>query len=260
MEKAQVVELINEFNDKLNRDPMRCKFKIALEKNNTSSKDTHLDNIMSYNDILDYVEREHNNKDGDYWRSRKIISHSLIPGKKEKNKTGIEIQVVWETGTTSTESFEGSKKNIPVNLTIYAKENNLLELDGWDTLKRLADQSKLTERLVNQAKLHSLKYSPRYKYGFETPKNYEDAERLDRKNCNDDWKDANKLEHKQLREYDVFIDNRRFAGCRIPCGYQLIRVHTIFDVKVDGRHKTRVLLTDTSLQHLQNQSIQESYH
>ena len=31
--------------------------------------------------------------------------------------------------------------------------------------------------------------------------------------------------------------NGRFAGCRIPRGYQLIRVHTIFDVKVDGRHK-----------------------
>ena len=29
-----------------------------------------------------------------------------------------------------------------------AKENDLLEFDGWNTLKRLADRSKLTERLV----------------------------------------------------------------------------------------------------------------
>ena len=27
----------------------------------------------------------------------------------------------------------------------------------------------------------------------------------------------------------------------IPCGYQLIRVHTISDVKVDGQHKTQVV-------------------
>ena len=135
MERVWVVELINEFNDKLNRDPMQCKFKIAFEKNTPSSKGTHLDDIMSNNDILDYVERENNNEDGDYWRFRKIISYSLIPGKKEKNKTGIEIQVVWETSATSTESFEALKKNIPVDLTIYAKENNLLELDRWDTLK-----------------------------------------------------------------------------------------------------------------------------
>ena len=97
-----------------------------------------------------------------------------------------------------------------------------MELDGWNTLKRLANRSKLTERLVKQAKLHSLKYSPKYKYGFEVPRNYADAERLDRKNDNHDWMDANKLEHKQLREYEVFTDKGKFAGCRIPRGYQLI--------------------------------------
>ena len=73
-------------------------------------------------------------------------------------------------GATSTESFEALKKDIPVDLAIYAKENNLSEFDGWDTLKWVADRSKLTERLVKQAKLHSLKYAPQYKYGFKIPK------------------------------------------------------------------------------------------
>ena len=50
--------------------------------------------------------------------------------------------------------------------------------------------------------------------------------------------DSNKLEHKQLDDNDVFIDKGKFAGCRIPKGFRLIRVHTIFDVKVDGRHKS----------------------
>ena len=153
MDRARVVELINKFDDKIDRDPLRCKFKIEFEKNTPSSKDTYLDDIMSYNDILDYVEKETNNQYGDYWRFRKIISHSLPPGKKVKNKTGIELQVVWETGATSTESFEALRKDIPVDLAIYAKENNLLEFDGWDTLNRLANRSKLTERLVKQAKL-----------------------------------------------------------------------------------------------------------
>ena len=53
--------------------------------------------------------------------------------------------------------------------------------------------------------------------------------------------EVNKLEHKQLREYDVFKDKGRFAGCKIPHGYQLIQVHTIFDVNIDGRHKARVV-------------------
>ena len=187
MDRARVVKLINKFDDKLDKDPLQCKFKIAFETTTPSSKDTHLDNIMSYNDILDYVERV-KNEDNDYWRFRNILSHSLIPGKKVKDRTGIKIQDVWETGATSTESFEAVKKDIPIDLAIYAKKNNLLELDEWNTLKRLADRSKLTERLVKQAKLHSLKYSPRYKYGFEIPKNYKDVQRLDRKNGNNDSK------------------------------------------------------------------------
>ena len=159
MERARVVELINVFDDKLDKDPLRCRFKIEFEENTPSGKDTFLDDIMSYNNILDFVERETNNKDGDHWRFRKIVSHSILPGKKVKNRTGIEVQVVWETGATSTESFEALRKDIPVDLAIYAKENNLLELDGWNALNRLASRSKLTEQLVKQAKLHSLKYS-----------------------------------------------------------------------------------------------------
>ena len=83
---------------------------------------------MSYNDTLDYVERENNNKDGNYQKFRKILSHSLISGKKGKDDK-IEIQMVWETGTTSTECFEALKKDLPVDLAIYTEENNLLELD-----------------------------------------------------------------------------------------------------------------------------------
>ena len=50
MKQTRVVELINNFDDKLDRDPLQCKFRIVFEKNPPSSKDTHLDNIMSYTD------------------------------------------------------------------------------------------------------------------------------------------------------------------------------------------------------------------
>ena len=84
MKQVQEVELIDKFNDALDKDPLQCKFRVAFEKNTSASKDTYLDNIMSYNKILDYVERENNNKDRDYWRFRKILSHSLISGKMER--------------------------------------------------------------------------------------------------------------------------------------------------------------------------------
>ena len=53
--------------------------------------------------------------------------------------------------------------------------------------------------------------------------------------------DSNKLEHKQLEEYNIFIDKGKFTGCKIPRDFRLIRVHTIFDIKFDGRHKSRVV-------------------
>ena len=84
MKRTRVVKLINKFDDALDKDLLRCKFKIEFKKNIPASKDTHLDDIMSYNNILDYVERENNNVDSDYWRFRKILSHSLISGKKGK--------------------------------------------------------------------------------------------------------------------------------------------------------------------------------
>ena len=67
MNRAHVVELINEFYDELGRDSLRCKFKIEFEKKTHSGKDTFLEDIMPYNDILDYVERKTNNEDGNYW-------------------------------------------------------------------------------------------------------------------------------------------------------------------------------------------------
>ena len=139
--------MINQFDNVLDKDPLRYKFKIEFEKNTPFSKDTHLDNIMSYNDILDYVERDNNNENGEYRKFRKLLRHSLILGKKGKDDK-IEIQLVWKTGDTSTECFEALKKDIRVDLAIYKKENNLLELNGWKILKRLVDRSKLTEQLV----------------------------------------------------------------------------------------------------------------
>ena len=93
---------------------------------------------MSYNDIFDYVEREHNNEDGHLWKFRKIISHTLISGKNGM-KDKIEVQMMWEIGAVSTECLETLYKDIHVDLAIYAKENNFLEEEGWKKIKHLAN-------------------------------------------------------------------------------------------------------------------------
>ena len=56
--------------------------------------------------------------------------------------------MMWEIGTISTKYYKTLFRDTPVDLGVYAKENNLLKEDGWKKLKVLANQSKLTERLV----------------------------------------------------------------------------------------------------------------
>ena len=85
-------------------------------------------------------------------------------------------------------------------------------------------------------------------YGFVVPKNYAHAMKLDQECGNTKWKDAVDIEMTQLDEYDTFRDN----GHRIPAGYKKIKVHLVFAVKHDGRHKARCVadghLTDIPLE------------
>ena len=62
---------------------------------------------------------------------------------------------------------------------------------------------------------------------------------------------ATALETTQLDEYDVFINREQFQTSKIPEGFKWIKVHLIFAIKHDGRHKTMMVadrhLTDVPL-------------
>ena len=75
-------------------------------------------------------------------------------------------------------------------------------------------------------------------YGIEIPRNYEDGVRLDKLYGNNKWQDATKLEMGQLHEYETFHD--KGIGTTPGEGYKKIRVHLVFAVKHDGRHKARL--------------------
>ena len=72
-------------------------------------------------------------------------------------------------------------------------------------------------------------------YGYEVPRNYEQAERLDEKNGNTKWVNATKLELAQIDEYNTFEDIG--ADAHPGEGYKKIQVHFVYAVKHDGRHK-----------------------
>ena len=127
------------------------------------------------------------------------------------------------------------QKDDPVTCAIYARENGLLDTPGWKQFKKIAKRKNVFTRMVIQAKLRSFNTAPRYKNGFEVPRTYEQAVRLDEKNNNTKWQDAAALERQQINEYNAFIDKGHHTKTAAPSGYKKIRVHFVFDVKTQSK-------------------------
>jgi hypothetical protein len=78
VKRARVVELIKDFEGKVSKDKDLIKFKLKYDHSD-------LEDVMSYNEILDYVEREYNNEDGHCWKFRTILGHIHTPvGHKDR--------------------------------------------------------------------------------------------------------------------------------------------------------------------------------
>ena len=88
-------------------------------------------------------------------------------------------------------------------------------------------------------------------YGFQIPRDYKEALLLDKQNGNTKWQDCTALEMQQLIDYQTFIDKGLYSQTGIPIGFKKIRVHLVYAVKHDGRHKARLVadghLTDIPL-------------
>ena len=108
------------------------------------------------------------------------------------------VMVEWENGEITSEPLAIIAKDDPVTCALYAKDNDLLKLDGWKHFKGIAKRQKKLLRMVNQAKLCSFREAPRYKYGYEVLKNYDHAIRLDERNGNTKWQEATMLKMAQL--------------------------------------------------------------
>jgi hypothetical protein len=143
-----------------------------------------------------------------------------------------------ENGEITKEPLRIIAANDPVKCAIYARENGLLDQPGWKQFKHIAKNEKKFTCMNNQAKLKSFHTAPKYKYGYEIPRTYEQAKQIDAKNGNILWGDATVLELNQIDEYMVITVRQ-------------IRVHLVYEVKQDGRHKARLVadghLTDIPL-------------
>jgi len=119
------------------KDPALVKFKVKFDRSEVE------DIIMTYNQILNYIERENNDDDGTYWKYRRIIGHQHTPqGHKDRDGSEYNVEVEWETGDVTSEALNFIASDAEVDLAIYAKEDNLLDKPGWIRFCKLASREK----------------------------------------------------------------------------------------------------------------------
>ena len=95
------------------------------------------------------------------------------------------------------------------------------------------------------SKVKSRYWKRTHKFGIELPKNVDEAMAIDRKHGNDFWKKAIEKEMKNVMTAFDFLNE----GENAPIGYQQIKLHIIFDIKMDFTRKARLVagghMTDT---------------
>jgi hypothetical protein len=112
--------------------------------------------------------------------------------------------------------------------------------------------------MVNQAKLKSSYSAPKFSTGFEIPRLYEQAVRLDQWNGNTNFQDATALELQQMRDYQTFIGIGHRTKAKTPQGCKKIRVHLVFNVNHDKRYKAR-LVTEGHLSNIPLESVYSGF-
>ena len=232
------------------------KFKLKINKDQAEE-------IMSYNQLMDYIQKGTDaEEDPDsFFKFRDIVAHQGPLESTDPNHKGSKynVMVEWESGEVTYEPLTLISKDDPITCAVYAKKHDLLDTTGWKHLKRYAKTSKRLIRAVKQSRIRQVRASARYQHGFQVPKDYNDAIRLDKENSNTHWQDAMDLELTQIHEYKVFKDTGKAqfhnGKAVTPDGFQKIRVHFVYAVKHDGRFKARLVADG----HLTKEPVESIY-
>ena len=135
---------------------------------------------MTYDQVMQYINSYENDNGDILWQFQEIIGHEHVrPHDPTYNGSTYNVLVKWEDGSVTSEPLAIIAKDSPAVLAKYAEDNGLLDKPGWRRFRKLAKNQKKLLRFINQAKLRSFRTAPRYKYGFEVPRDYRHALSLD---------------------------------------------------------------------------------
>jgi hypothetical protein len=152
----------------------------------------------------------------------------VVNGRKHRKKCtkGVQLCIQWKDGSTSWERLADVKESNPIEVAEYSVARGINDEPAFAwwvdfTLKKRA-------RIIAAVKKRVIKKT--HKFGIRVPNNVNEAHALDKENGNTLWGDAIAKEMTNVR---VAFDIKE-KDTTPPVGYQEIRCHGIFDVKMDG--------------------------
>ena len=190
--------------------------------------------ILYYNQTLDHLKQVE--QQNDLHKSRAIVGNQSPLTREDETYKGsnYNVMVEWETVQIMEEPLSLIATHAPFTCVVYAKDQDLLHVDGWERFKHIAKKQQTLTGAINQTKLRQVWRSSLYQFGLLIPRDYKHALELDNKNGNSKWYDSTKLEMDQIHEYEVFKDNgkpnmdlnmRKVSTA--PEGSQKITVHVV---------------------------------
>ena len=168
-----------------------------------------VEQLISYNQLLENVETAQDNDmgmDQELFKFRAINGHQgpLAASDPDLKGSKYTVQVEWETGEITFEPIFVIAADDPVTCAAYAKDNDLLAVEGWHRFRNLAKKDKILAWAIKKSRIRQVRRSQTYMLGNLIPRNYMEAMQFDSENKNSKWYDAIKLEMESMLEYKVF--------------------------------------------------------
>ena len=168
-----------------------------------------VEELISYNYLLEHLENAQDadmGMDQELFKFRSIIGHQgpLAASDPDWKDSKHNVQVEWETGEITYEPLSIIAADDPVPCAAYAKENDLLALQGWRRFRTLDKKEKVLARANKHSKIRLVRRSQTYMFGYLIPRDYMEAMQFHSENKNSKWYDAIKLEMESMVDYKVF--------------------------------------------------------
>ena len=195
------------------------------------TRDRNTETLRAYHALCDkWSELVNPTPADERWRIASIVKHS---DKRIKDGTrSIFYKAQFSDGMQSWFTMDTLRIADPFTVINHAYTHGYWDTEGYEWIKDYMDLEKDVLALLKGYNT-STASKKKYKFGVEVPSNPKHALFLDKLNGNDGWRKSIKLELDQIMSYQVFK--------ALPRGYRQIPYHIVFDVKFDGRLKSRLV-------------------